>query len=254
MKLSELMELYDLKIMKDINGNFYIKDAMNYFKELKKWKSVGSHILNVIEAIPDSLIQEELNDIGDGLIPKDLKYKCYEDGYNYEENVGDAINFLEHAKSISDDNILHHIIDSKLTLLKSFWYCKFEDDITPQFLTKEFLDKNHKFEIVTQDLGQGCGYKANYNCKWEEIPNNAVLYVPESCIAYDKKLDIEYAANYYTKQDLENIINNYEMTGDHYITAETLLNELSYESPEIYLDGLDYNYIGLILNDVDVEM
>ena len=45
MKLSEIFNMYDLSIRKDINKDFYIKDDMNYFHSLKTWTYAGNNLL-----------------------------------------------------------------------------------------------------------------------------------------------------------------------------------------------------------------
>lgn len=72
MKLSEIFNMYDLSIRKDINKDFYIKDDMNYFHSLKTWTYAGNNMLSVIDNIPDSLIESEINDIMQYLVVQAL--------------------------------------------------------------------------------------------------------------------------------------------------------------------------------------
>ena len=80
MKLSDILKLYDLSIMKDTNGDYYIKDNAEAFHSLKTWTYAGNNLLSVIDMIPDSLIESEIDDIFNGylsgeIIRKALKIK-----------------------------------------------------------------------------------------------------------------------------------------------------------------------------------
>lgn len=170
MKLSDIFSLYDLAIIKDTNGDYYVKDNADFLHNLKTWTYAGNNLLSVIDMIPDGLI---------------------------------------------------------------------EDDIKPQFITKESYEKYPDFGFNFTDIGQGVGYKANisgYN--WKDIPDNAILYIPEYYIGTCEC----NAEDVYTKADLEKCINDRVMDNEHFIDAETMLDELSWETPESFLNGLDFEY------------
>lgn len=46
----------------------------------------------------------------------------------------------------------------------------------------------------------------------------------------------------YTKSDLEKCINDRIMDSEHFINTETMFDELSWEMPESFLDGLDFDF------------
>ena len=157
MKLSEIFNMYDLSIRKDINKDFYIKDDMNYFHSLKTWTYAGNNMLSVIDNIPDSLIESEINDIFDGyisgeIIRKALKIK------GIPETAEEAVEFLEFIDENSYENV-----EDKLNLLRAIAdpgkYI--EDDIKRQFITKEDYESCPDFVFNFTDIGQGVGYKAD---------------------------------------------------------------------------------------------
>ena len=235
MKLSEIFNMYDLSIRKDINKDFYIKDDMNYFHSLKTWTYAGNNMLSVIDNISDSLIESEINDIFDGyisgeIIRKALKIK------GIPETAEEAVEFLEFIDENSYENV-----EDKLNLLRAIAdpgkYI--EDDIKRQFITKEDYESCPDFGFNFTDIGQGVGYKADisgYN--WKDIPDNAILYIPE-CYAGTCGWSATYV---YTKSDLEKCINDRIMDSEHFINAETMFDELSWEMPESFLDGLNFDY------------
>lgn len=235
MKLSEVFNMYDLSIRKDINKDFYIKDDMNYFHSLKTWTYVGNNLLSVIDNIPDSLIESEINDIFNGylsgeIIRKVLKIK------GIPETAEDAVEFLEYINENTYENV-----EGKLNLLRAIADPEkyIEDDIKQHFITKEDFIKYPDFGFNFTDIGQGVGYKADisgYN--WKDIPDNAILYIPD-CYAGTWGCK---ATDVYTKADLERCINDRVMDDEHFIDAETMFDELSWEIPESFLDGLDFNY------------
>ena len=243
MKLSEIFELYDLSIIKDTNGDYYVKDNTESFHSLKAWTYAGNNLLSVIDMIPDSLIQSEIDDIFDGflsgeIIRKTLKVK------GVPETAEETVEFLEFIDENSYENV-----EGKLTLLRAIAdpekYA--EDDIKQQFITKEDYERCPDFRFNFTDIGQGVGYKANisgYN--WNDIPDNAILYAlykTEYFIYYREDEDDCYKALYiYTKSDLESWINERVMDNEHFIDAKTMFNELSGEMPESFLDGLNFDY------------
>ena len=112
-------------------------------------------------------------------------------------------------------------------------------DVKQQFITKEDYMEYPDFRFNFTDIGQGVGYKANtsgYN--WKAIPDNVILYIPE-CYAGTCGCKASYV---YTKSDLEKCINDRIMDDEHFIDAETMYDELSWEMPEDFLDGLDFDY------------
>ena len=220
MKLSEIFNMYDLNIRKDINKDFYIKDDMNYFHSLKTWTYAGNNLLSVIDNIPDSLIESEINDIFDGyisgeIIRKALKIK------GIPETAEEAVKFLEYINENTYENV-----EGKLNLLRAIADPEkyIEDDIKQQFITKEDYEKYPDFGFNFTDIGQGVGYKANisgYN--WNDIPDNAILYIPD-CYAGTWGCK---ATDVYTKSDLEKCINDRIMDSEHFINTETMFDELS---------------------------
>lgn len=199
MKLSDIFKLYVLSIMKDTNGDYYIKDSAETFNGLKTWTYAGNNLLSVIDMIPDSLIGEEINDIFDGylsgkIIRKALKIK------GIPETAEDAVEFLEAVKEYTDENV-----EDKLNLLRAIADPEkhVEDDIKQQFITKEDYMEYPDFRFNFTDIGQGVGYKADtsgYN--WKDIPDDAILYIPE-CYAGTCGCKASYV---YTKSDLEKCI------------------------------------------------
>lgn len=235
MKLSEIFESYDLNIMKDTNGDYYVRDNMNYFHNLKAWTYAGNDLLSVIDTIPDSLIESEIDDIFNGFlsgetIRKALKVK------GVPETAEEAVEFLEFIDENSYENV-----EGKLNLLRAIADPEkyVEDDIKQQFITKENYEKYPDFGFNFTDIGQGEGYKANisgYN--WNDIPDNAILYIPE---CYTKIFEGK-ALCVYTKADLEEWVNERVMDKKHFIDAETMLDELSGETPEEFLNMHDFDY------------
>lgn len=235
MKLSELLESYDLNIMKDTNGDYYVRDNMNYFHNLKAWTYAGNDLLSVIDTIPDSLIQSEIDDIFDGFlsgetIRKALKVK------GVPETAEEAVEFLEFIDENSYENV-----EGKLNMLRAIADPEkyIEDDIKQQFITKEDYERCPDFRFNFTDIGQGVGYKADisgYN--WKDISDNVILYIPE-CYAGTCGCKASYV---YTKSDLEKCINDRIMDDEHFIDTETMYDELSWEMPEDFLDGLDFDY------------
>ena len=234
MKLSDILKLYDLSIMKDTNGDYYIKDNAEAFHSLKTWTYAGNNLLSVIDMIPDSLIESEIDDIFNGylsgeIIRKALKIK------GIPETAEDAVEFLEYINENTYENV-----EDKLNLLRAIADPQkyVEDDIKQQFITKEDYMEYPDFRFNFTDIGQGVGYKANtsgYN--WKAIPDNVILYIPE-CYAGTCGCKASYV---YTKSDLEKCINDRVMNDEHFIDAETMYDELSWEMPEDFLDGLDFD-------------
>ena len=235
MKLSDILKLYDLSIMKDTNGDYYIKDNAEAFHSLKTWTYAGNNLLSVIDMIPDSLIESEIDDIFNGylsgeIIRKALKIK------GIPETAEDAVEFLEYINENTYENV-----EGKLNLLRAIADPEkyIEDDIKQHFITKEDFIKYPDFGFNFTDIGQGVGYKADisgYN--WKDIPDNAILYIPD-CYAGTWGCK---ATDVYTKADLEKCINDRVMDDEHFIDAETMFDELSWEMPESFLDGLDFDY------------
>lgn len=235
MKLSDIFNLYDLAIIKDTNGDYYVKDNADFLLNLKTWTYAGNNLLSVIEMIPDYLIGSEIDDIFNGYL-SDEAIRMMNDGRDAPETAEEAVKFLEVVKEYADEDV-----EDKLTLLRAIAdpekYA--EDDIKPQFITKESYEKYPDFWFNFTDIGQGVGYKANisgYN--WKDIPDNAILYIPEYYIG-TYECDAE---DVYTKADLEKCINYRVMDSEHFIDAETMLDELSWETPESFLNGLDFEY------------
>lgn len=235
MKLSDIFSLYELGIIKDTNGDYYVKDNADFLYNLKTWTYAGNNLLSVIDMIPDILIDSEIDDIFNGYL-SDEAIRMMNDGRDAPETAEEAVKFLEVVKEYADEDV-----EDKLTLLRAIAdpekYA--EDDIKPQFITKENYEKYPDFWFNFTDIGQGVGYKANitgYN--WKDIPDNAILYIPEYYIGTCE----DNAEDVYTKADLENCINDRVMDNEHFIDAETMLDELSWETPESFLNGLDFEY------------
>lgn len=235
MKLSDIFNLYDLAIIKDTNGDYYVKDNADFLLNLKTWTYAGNNLLSVIEMIPDYLIGSEIDDIFNGYL-SDEAIRMMNDGRDAPETAEEAVKFLEVVKEYADEDV-----EDKLNLLRAIAdpekYA--EDDIKQQFITKEDFIKYPDFRFNFTDIGQGIGYKANisgYN--WKDIPDNAILYIPEYYIGTCEC----NAEDVYTKADLEKCINDRIMDNEHFIDAETMLNELSWETPESFLNGLDFEY------------
>lgn len=235
MKLSDILKLYDLSIMKNTNGDYYIKDNAEAFHSLKTWTYAGNNLLSVIDMIPDSLIESEIDDIFDGYLSDETIRKVL-NGRDVPETAEDAVEFLEAVKEYTDENV-----EDKLNLLRAIADPEkhVEDDIKQQFITKEDYMEYPDFRFNFTDIGQGVGYKADtsgYN--WKDIPDDAILYIPE-CYAGTCGCKASYV---YTKSDLEKCINDRIMDNEHYIDTETMYDELSWEMPEDFLDGLDFDY------------
>jgi hypothetical protein len=234
-KLSDIFSLYDLAIIKDTNGDYYAKDNADFLHSLKTWTYAGNNLLSVIDRIPDSLIESEIDDIFDGYLSDETIRKVL-NGRDVPETAEEAVKFLEAVKEYTDEDV-----EDKLNLLRAIADPKkyVEDDIKQQFITKEDYEKYPDFRFNFTDIGQGVGYKADpsgYN--WKDIPDNAILYIPE-CYAGTWGCKASYV---YTKSDLEKCINDRVMDDEHFINAETMYDELSWEMPEDFLDGLDFEY------------
>lgn len=234
-KLSDIFSLYDLAIIKDTNGDYYVKDNADFLHNLKTWTYAGNNLLSVIDIIPDSLIESEIDDIFNGYLSDETIRKVL-NGRDVPETAEDAVKFLEAVKEYTDENV-----EGKLNLLRAIADPKkyVEDDIKQQFITKEDYEKYPDFRFNFTDIGQGVGYKADtsgYN--WKDIPNDAILYIPE-CYAGTCGCKASYV---YTKSDLEKCINDRIMDDEHFIDTETMYDELSWEMPEDFLDGLDFEY------------
>lgn len=234
-KLSDIFSLYDLAIIKDTNGDYYVKDNADFLHSLKTWTYAGNNLLSVIDIIPDSLIESEIDDIFNGYLSDETIRKVL-NGRDVPETAEDAVEFLEYINENTYENV-----EEKLNLLRAIADPKkyVEDDIKQQFITKEDYEKYPDFRFNFTDIGQGVGYKADtsgYN--WKDIPNDAILYIPE-CYAGTCGCKASYA---YTKSDLEKCINDRIMDDEHFIDSETMYDELSWEMPEDFLDGLDFEY------------
>lgn len=234
-KLSDIFSLYDLAIIKDTNGDYYVKDNADFLHSLKTWTYAGNNLLSVIDIIPDSLIESEIDDIFNGYLSDETIRKVL-NGRDVPETAEDAVEFLEYINENTYENV-----EEKLNLLRAIAdpqkYA--EDDIKQQFITKEDYEKYPDFRFNFTDIGQGVGYKADtseYN--WKDIPNDAILYIPE-CYAGTCGCKASYV---YTKSDLEKCINDRIMDDEHFIDTETMYDELSWEMPEDFLDGLDFEY------------
>lgn len=234
-KLSDIFSLYDLAIIKDTNGDYYVKDNADFLLSLKTWTYAGNNLLSVIDMIPDGLIREEIDDIFNGYLSDEAIRKVL-NGRDAPETAEEAVKFLEAVKEYTNENV-----EGKLNLLRAIAdpekYA--EDDIKQQFITKEDYEKYPDFRFNFTDIGQGIGYKANisgYN--WKAIPDNAILYIPE----YYAETCEYSATDVYTKADLEKCINDRVMDNEHYIDAKTMFDELTWETPESFLNGLDFEY------------
>lgn len=235
MKLSDIFSLYDLAIIKDTNGDYYVKDNADFLLSLKTWTYAGNNLLSVIDMIPDGLIREEIDDIFNGYL-SDKAIRKVLNGRDAPETADEAVKFLEAVKEYADEDV-----EGKLALLRAIADSEkyVEDDIKQQFITKEDYEKYHDFRFNFTDIEQGIGYKANisgYN--WKDIPDNAILYIPEYYIGTCEC----NAEDVYTKADLEKCINDRVIDNEHFIDAETMLDELSWETPESFLNGLDFEY------------
>lgn len=234
-KLSDIFSLYDLAIIKDTNGDYYVKDNADFLLSLKTWTYAGNNLLSVIDMIPDGLIREEIDDIFNGYL-SDKAIRKVLNGRDAPETADETVKFLEAVKEYADEDV-----EGKLALLRAIADPEkyVEDDIKQQFITKEDYEKYHDFRFNFTDIEQGIGYKANisgYN--WKDIPDNAILYIPEYYIGTCEC----NAEDVYTKADLEKCINDRVMDNEHFIDAETMLDELSWETPESFLNGLDFEY------------
>lgn len=234
-KLSDIFSLYDLAIIKDTNGDYYVKDNADFLLSLKTWTYAGNNLLSVIDMIPDGLIREEIDDIFNGYL-SDKAIRKVLNGRDAPETADETVKFLEAVKEYADEDV-----EGKLALLGAIADPEkyVEDDIKQQFITKEDYEKYHDFRFNFTDIEQGIGYKANisgYN--WKDIPDNAILYIPEYYIGTCEC----NAEDVYTKADLEKCINDRVMDNEHFIDAETMLDELSWETPESFLNGLDFEY------------
>jgi hypothetical protein len=245
MKLSDIFKRKFLNIIKDTNGDFYIKGKMCFlYDNLKDWTYAGNNLRSVIDAINDTVVKPEIEDIlyinmPDGIIKMIIKDR------GIPKTVEEAVNFLETAKkyagNLANKLNLYGNVEDALSLLRAFADPEkyVEDDIKPEFITKDKYVRHPDFRFNFTDIGQGVGYKADtsgYN--WKDIPDDAILYIPE-CYAGTWGCK---ASDVYTKSDLEKCINDRVMDDEHFINAETMFDELSWEMPESFLDGLDFDY------------
>lgn len=250
-KLSDIFSLYDLAIIKDTNGDYYVKDNADFLYSLETWTYAGNNLLSVIDIIPDSLIESEIDDIFDGYLSDETIRKVL-NGRDAPETAEEAVKFLEAVKEYTNENV-----EGKLNLLRAIADPEkyVEDDIKQQFITKEDFIKYPDFRFNFTDIGQGIGYKANisgYN--WKDIPDDAILYTlyKTEYFIYYREDDCCKALYVYTKSDLEKCINDRTMNREHFIDAETMFDELSGETPESFLNGLDFEY-KINTHDFDLE-
>ena len=240
-KLSKLFDLYNLNIRKDTNGDYYVKDNADFLHSLKTWTYAGNNLLSVIDIIPDSLIESEIDDIFNGYLSDETIRKVL-NGRDAPETAEDAVEFLEAVKEYTDEDV-----EYKLNLLRAIVDPEkyVEDDIKQQFITKKDFIKYPNFGFNFTDIGQSVGYKADisgYN--WKDIPDDAILYIPEcccipKCCAGDYECSV---SDVYTKADLGKCIYDRVMDSEYFIDAETMYNKLSWEMPESFLDELDFEY------------
>ena len=250
-KLSDIFNLYDLAIIKDTNGDYYVKDNADFLYSLETWTYAGNNLLSVIDIIPDGLIREEIDDIFNGYLSDEAIRKVL-NGRDAPETAEEAVKFLEAVKEYTNENV-----EGKLNLLRAIAdpekYA--EDDIKQQFITKEDYEKYSDFRFNFTDIGQDIGYKANisgYN--WKDIPDDAILYTlyKTEYFIYYREDDCCKSLYIYTKSDLEKCINNRTMNREHFIDAKTMFDELSGETPESFLNGLDFEY-KINTHDFDLE-
>lgn len=166
-KLSKLFDLYNLNIRKDTNGDYYVKDNADFLHSLKTWTYAGNNLLSVIDIIPNSLIESEIDDIFNGYLSDETIRKVL-NGRDVPETAEDAVEFLEAVKKYTDEDV-----EYKLNLLRAIVDPEkyVEDDIKQQFITKKDFIKYPNFGFNFTDIGQSVGYKADisgYN--WKDIP------------------------------------------------------------------------------------
>lgn len=237
-KLSDIFKRKFLNIIKDTNGDFYIKGKMCFlYDNLKDWTYAGNNLRSVIDAINDTVVKPEIEDIlyinmPDGIIKMIIKDR------GIPKTVEEAVNFLETAKkyagNLANKLNLYGNVEDALSLLIAFADPEkyVEDDIKPEFITKDKYVRHPDFNFNFLSMRHGVGYKADISeYKWEDIPDDAILYIPE-CYAGTCGCKASYV---YTKSDLEKCINDRIMDSEHFINAETMFNELSGETPESYI-------------------
>jgi hypothetical protein len=103
-KLSDIFSLYDLAIIKDTNGDYYVKDNADFLYSLKTWTYAGNNLLSVIDRISDSLIESEINDIFDGNLSDETIRKVL-NGRDVPKTAEDAVKFLEAVKEYADEDV-----------------------------------------------------------------------------------------------------------------------------------------------------
>lgn len=103
-KLSDIFRLYDLAIIKDTNGDYYVKDNADFLHSLKTWTYAGNNLISVIDRIPDSLIESEIDDIFDGYLSGETIRKVL-NGRDVPETAEEAVKFLEAVKEYADEDV-----------------------------------------------------------------------------------------------------------------------------------------------------
>lgn len=199
-KLSDIFKQYHLNIIKDTNGDFYIKSKK--YDNLKNWTYAGYDMRTVIDTINDTVVKSKIEDV-----------------------------------------LFTNKDESKL--LKAFAEPEkyIEDDIKSEFITKDKYVKDPDFNFCFLSMRHGIGYKADISgYKWEDIPDNAILYIPDCFIEFIKVWN--HKATYvYTKEDLEKCIKEEGINKKYGIDIKEIYNKLSGETPELF-DNLDYLNVG----------
>lgn len=99
--------------------------------------------------------------------------------------------------------------------------------LTKEKLLAEIANGNLPNEYIPEDIGQGCGYKADV--LFENVPNDIVIYIPEyGYTEGENPTPIKDCI--YTKADFINICNGNEKL------AEELFEDVDWSFPETLWD------------------
>lgn len=127
---------------------------------------------------------------------------------------------------------------------------------------REFEFYNETEEMPCFNIGQGYGYKVYLDEKWEDIPEDEIIYIPE--YGYENSSGTKAKReNAYTKEDfreaVRRYIKDYTETGRENdaatveFCARDLFDSVDWQFPETLLDEgwIDDEIVTLIIDDED---
>ena len=130
--LSDFLSRWDIDCYKDNEGNYYIEhtDIADYFHgEFIKCESIH----DIIACMPDSLEEDDLNDITDDLGEEYLKETGYEIGIPFHDGSCDEVlAFLQKAKEFHPD---HERLQHHIDCMQTWANAELNDDIKSTNLT-----------------------------------------------------------------------------------------------------------------------